>query len=52
MNAEKKIHKTDFLVIGSGIAGLSFALKIATHFKDASITIKLLIHLNNTLKTL
>ncbi|WP_457610339.1 L-aspartate oxidase [Lutibacter sp.] len=39
MNAEKKIHKTDFLVIGSGIAGLSFALKIATHFKNASITI-------------
>ena len=39
MNAEKKIHKTDFLVIGSGIAGLSFALKTATHFKDAIITI-------------
>lgn len=39
MNAEKKIHHTDFLVIGSGIAGLSFALKTATHFKDASITI-------------
>jgi len=39
MNAEKKINKTDFLVIGSGIAGLSFALKTANHFKDASITI-------------
>jgi len=39
MNAEKKIHKTDFLVIGSGIAGLSFALKTANHFKNASITI-------------
>jgi L-aspartate oxidase len=39
MNAEKKIHKTDFLVIGSGIAGLSFALKTANHFNNASITI-------------
>jgi len=39
MNAEKKIHKTDFLVIGSGIAGLSFALKTATEFKDATVTI-------------
>lgn len=39
MNAEKKIHKTDFLVIGSGIAGLSFALKVAKEFKDATVTI-------------
>jgi len=39
MNAEKKIHKTDFLVIGSGIAGLSFALKVANHFKNAIVTI-------------
>ncbi len=39
MNAEKKIHQTDFLIIGSGIAGLSFALKTALQFKDASITI-------------
>lgn len=39
MNAEKKIHQTDFLIIGSGIAGLSFALKTAAQFKDASITI-------------
>ena len=39
MNAEKKIHNTDFLIIGSGIAGLSFAIKTAKHFKDATITI-------------
>ena len=39
MNAEQKIITTDFLIIGSGIAGLSFAIKIATYFKDASITI-------------
>ncbi len=39
MNSEKKLYKSDFLIIGSGIAGLSFALKIANYFKDASITI-------------
>jgi L-aspartate oxidase len=39
MNAEKKIHETDFLIIGSGISGLSFALKTAAHFKDSTITI-------------
>ncbi len=39
MNAEKKLQQTDFLVIGSGIAGLSFALKISSRFKNASITI-------------
>jgi len=39
MNAEKKIHHTDFLVIGSGIAGLSFAIKIATKFPKSSVTV-------------
>jgi len=31
--------KTDFLIIGSGIAGLTFALKTARRFPDKSITI-------------
>ena len=31
--------KTDFLVIGSGIAGLAFAVKTAKRFPDKSITI-------------
>jgi len=39
MNAEKKIHHTDFLVIGSGVAGLSFALKVANYFKDSIVTV-------------
>jgi L-aspartate oxidase len=31
--------KTDFLVVGSGIAGLTFAVKTAQRFPDAAITI-------------
>lgn len=33
------MHQTDFLVIGSGIAGLTFALKTAKRFPDKTITI-------------
>lgn len=35
-------HRYDFLVIGSGIAGMSFALKVAAHGKVAIVTKNLL----------
>jgi len=39
MNHQNKTIETDFLIIGSGISGLSFALKVADEFPEASITI-------------
>jgi L-aspartate oxidase len=40
--------RTDFLVIGSGIAGLSYALKVAKHFPDKTITVITKTHAEET----
>lgn len=39
MISEKKLIYTDFLVLGSGVAGLSFALKTAKEFTNKTITL-------------
>ena len=39
MNAQKAQIETDVLVIGSGVSGLSFAIKIATQFPEKQIAI-------------
>lgn len=39
MVSDEKIITCDFLVIGSGVSGLTFALKIATEHKDSRVII-------------
>jgi len=38
-NKISNMQETDFLVIGSGIAGLTFALKTAHHFPSKKVMV-------------
>src|SRR4028119_669193 len=40
--------QTDFLVIGSGIAGLTYALKVADHFPEKKVTVITKAHTDET----
>src|SRR3954469_11152405 len=40
--------ETDFLVIGSGIAGLSYALKVAAHFPEKKVVVTTKTHSDET----
>jgi len=42
------MYQTDFLVIGSGIAGLTFAVKTAEKFPDKTITVLTKVHTDET----
>jgi aspartate oxidase len=38
---ENRMPTYDFIVIGSGIAGLSYTVKVAQHFEEQNIPIKI-----------